>query len=431
MGLVVQAPADTLLATTGLPTVAAGQPLPAAPCGDVFASLLASLSGSFKASCEENIQLPNPSGIELLPSAEDADPAKGAGGDPLAALLAMGIPIVVPQPAPASVAPPVEASARTVSPAKTGSSETYSRIEHLPIEPVAMEPAAPAPPPSQSAAAIPDEPTGQAESAAQSVEMLPPSENIVAGAPGPGAPPPRPAAPGPVTEAPSEGSQPGATSVVRSVGNAQKRNDTASDTEAGEDEHAGPGHRPDRPQPRASAQGIAHAAPNSAVGEFRPTTEAPETEAVSTVPVEASEVPPQVDQVASTVIETVDAGGGEARIHLDPADLGEVTIHVRTNGDTVHVEVRAERQEAMQLLRDHTQDLSNLLGERGLNLSDVNVGLGRGDQGRAWGEASQREDRGAAGEFASILGGDDGAAIEIHQRLRAAYNPDGALVYRV
>ena len=149
------------------------------------------------------------------------------------------------------------------------------------------------------------------------------------------------------------------------------------------------------------------------------------------MPVEASEVPPQVDQVASTVIETVDAGGGEARIHLDPADLGEVTIHVRTNGDTVHVEVRAERQEAMQLLRDHTQDLSNLLGERGLNLSDVNVGLGRGDQGRALGEASQREDRGAAGEFASILGGDDGAAIEIHQRLRAAYNPDGALVYRV
>ena len=78
MGLVVQAPADTLLATTGLPTVAAGWPLPAAPCGDVFASLLASLSGSFKASCEENIQLPNPSGIELLPTAEDADPAEGA-----------------------------------------------------------------------------------------------------------------------------------------------------------------------------------------------------------------------------------------------------------------------------------------------------------------------------------------------------------------
>ena len=95
------------------------------------------------------------------------------------------------------------------------------------------------------------------------------------------------------------------------------------------------------------------------------------------------------------------------------------------------MEVHAERQEAAQLLRDHTQDLSTLLGDRGLNLSDVNVGLGRGNSEQAWGQDERQGNRPATGEFASILGVGETAALDTHHRLRAAYNPDGALVYRV
>jgi flagellar hook-length control protein FliK len=142
-------------------------------------------------------------------------------------------------------------------------------------------------------------------------------------------------------------------------------------------------------------------------------------------------LPQQIEHVATTVIEQVDAGGGEARIHLDPVDLGEVTIHVRTEGDSVRVEIHAERREAMNLLRDHSQELSTLLGERGLNLSDVNVGLGRGNGGQGWGDDEKPENRPVSGEFAAVLGIDDGASVERHQRLRAAYNPDGAHFFRV
>jgi flagellar hook-length control protein FliK len=138
-----------------------------------------------------------------------------------------------------------------------------------------------------------------------------------------------------------------------------------------------------------------------------------------------------VEHVARTIIERVDNGGGDARIHLDPAGLGEVTIHVHTQGEHVHVEVRAEQREAAQLLRDHTQDLSTLLGERGLTLADVNVGLGRGGGDQTWARDEAPRSRPNSGEFAAIFGAGDTTSLETHNRLRAAYNPDGAHMYRV
>ena len=243
------------------------------------------------------------------------------------------------------------------------------------------------------------------------------------------APPAKQPTDAPPTEAVT-GSTPVATSVVRSVGNAES--DTAADDGAKGNESSRKDHDV-RPAPRASESGLVHAAANSAVGESRAAQDAAPVDApvAPDAPAPSAEVPPQVEHVARTVIERVERGGGEARIHLDPAGLGEVTIHVHTQGDHVRVDVHAERQEAAQLLRDHTQDLSTLLGERGLNLSDVNVGLGRGQSDQTWGQEQAQRNRPNAGEFASIFGAGDGAALETHNRLRAAYNPDGAMVYRV
>jgi len=148
------------------------------------------------------------------------------------------------------------------------------------------------------------------------------------------------------------------------------------------------------------------------------------------VPVRAPEPPPAVHQVSRAIIERAERGGGEARIRLDPAELGEVSIHIETAGTQVRIEIRAERPEAMALLRNHTLDLTSLLGERGLSLADVSVGLGQrqwaGDQDA---EESRRRETGDA--FAAILGLDSPEPIERHNRLRAAYNPDGAMSYRV
>jgi hypothetical protein len=88
----------------------------------------------------------------------------------------------------------------------------------------------------------------------------------------------------------------------------------------------------------------------------------------------------------------------------------------------------------MNLLRDHTQDLSNLLGSRGLNLSDVYVGVGGQNQGnqRDGGQpSSQASNKPENSEFASLMGIDSTPAAGNFNRLRATYNPDGALSYRV
>lgn len=139
-------------------------------------------------------------------------------------------------------------------------------------------------------------------------------------------------------------------------------------------------------------------------------------------------------QVASAVLEQVEAGGGDARLHLQPRELGDVVIHVRTRGDVVEVTVQAERAEAVAMLRDNANELSGLLGDRGLNLADLNVGLGMQQQnrGQQWEPtALPNNSRRSNGEFAQLLGNEQPSAAPAHRRLQAAYNPDGRHIYRI
>jgi len=117
---------------------------------------------------------------------------------------------------------------------------------------------------------------------------------------------------------------------------------------------------------------------------------------------------------------------------LDPPELGEVTIRVVAEGDRVQLVVRAERPEVAHLFRQAETDLSALLANRGLELADLFVGNGRGE-GRGFdGEGPPPGTDSPAG-FAGLLAGDDAGApaVSRHNRVRAAYNPDGALDYRV
>lgn len=440
MGLVVQAPVDALTPIADAPATAAGQTTAETASGDIFASLLASLSMTLEAKAEELGMAPPSLPVAGEPEG-DQDAEKE--GDPFAALFAMAMPMTVAKlpdtvvalaadggPAPAitvvdeasPVAPvTVTVELPAVQPTIVPTEAASDLGEVPPVRPRAEAIAS-----VQAPAAEPR--TTDVTDVIESPTVRPATSNLVIPvAKEPGRPEPMPG-----TEAgdapPPDQSE--TTSVVRNVGNAK-----ADDGDGGAEGDRGPEKQAiERPQPRASAEGIAHAAANSAVGELRQAREAAaavEGPFAPDQPATTAEVPRQVDQVASAVMDRVELGDGEARIHLDPAGLGEVTIHVRTDGDDVRVEVRAEKLEAMNLLRDHTRDLQNLLGERGLNLSDVNVGLGRGNGDQAWGQDARPETRPVSGEFASILGIDEGPSIEIHQRLRAAYNPDGAHVYRV
>jgi flagellar hook-length control protein FliK len=410
MGLVLQNTIDSFMPVLDPAAAAPGQSAASGANEGIFASLLAELSaglgGAEPSTAEDEL------GTEM-PDDQPATP-DGALGAMLAALL----------PTPAPVQPATQAVVEVQS--NTG----VSAITDAPTSEAPFASESPAPGSTYEAPPTASQPTvAVAEPATKASEHSPDAIGTVAGLAKPAAESrtERPAPPDglPPNEA---GEQPAneAASVVRSVGNAE--------TETREESKEKSRERGDSaPARRASVQGIAHANANSPVGQLRETppvaaesTAGPTAEAPAPAP---AELPQQVEHVATTVIEQIEAGGGEARIHLDPVDLGEVTIHVRTEGDTVSIEVRAERPEAAQLLRDHTQDLSQLLGSRGLNLSDVNVGLGRGNAGE-WGQDAQPQNRVPGGEFANILGG-DATPLETHNRLRAAYNPDGAHMYRV
>ena len=426
MGLVIQNSVDVLPPVAEPAAAAGGAGASSSPDDGVFANLLASLATAVDAEATELSM--DPAG---LPGGEtEGEDKEDATSALLAALFPMTTPLpLVKQPVvevvtkdgvvgvsgfeggtneqageaalaaealPLTEGVPTEAVGAPVADASVA---IESQSAETPVNSAAVEPSPPAPLPIRTSR----------ESGDESVRDSAPIDGA----------PPSEAGEAPATQA---------TSVVRSVGNAE------TESETGDPKEKGRGKNDAVDGPRASTQGIAHAAANSAVGELRqapaPGVEStqPAAEAPAPAPVE---LPQQVEQVAQTVIEQLDAGGGEARIHLDPVELGEVTIHVRTDGDSVSIEVRAERPEAAQLLRDHTQDLSQLLGSKGMNLSDVNVGLGRGNAGEAWGQDGRAENRRSNSEFANILGIEDSSPLDTHNRLRAAYNPDGAHMYRV
>lgn len=440
MGLAVQAPADPILAIANQPPEGEGAPSASSPAEGAFAALIAAILDGQPGTCEGDAGGVAPPPVPVEEPAGQTTDTEALSLAILAAVTLVPPVITVPPEEPAATG-----TAATEAPARA-SAGSLEDADGLPVAaatgpaveaaveqpasgdqgaaseaPVANPPAETAVQAPPAEAAVPLDSLGDALTTAGSgiqspIETPPEAPDIPAKDGAPAVQPP--------TEAESSTTAQG---MVRTVGN-------ASQTPDGQAE-AGRGRRPiERPTPRASATGIENAAANSAVGQLRQEQVgevAPAPAADAPAPAEPPAAPPQVDQVASAVIERVEAGGGEARIHLDPVDLGEVVIHVRTNGDQVQVEVRAERPDAARLLRDHTQDLSNLLGSQGLNLADVNVGVGGGNAESPF-ERQDASTRPASGEFAAILGLEgDTPSAGIHNRLRAAYNPDGALLYRV
>ncbi len=213
-----------------------------------------------------------------------------------------------------------------------------------------------------------------------------------------------------------------ADAVVRSAGNGQSTTPAAPVTEATVLDPAA--------STAADAPVAAPGQPGRAQAVFAEAAE----EVAPPPPAAAPELPEGIRQVGRATLEQIARGGGEARIRLDPAELGQVTLHVRQHGDRIELDIVAQRPEAAQLLKDHAQDLTTIFGRQGLDLH-VQVGLGgrHGQHGdlreqfawlaRARGQSDTR--------FAEILGIDPGANAERSNRVRGAYNPDGRHMYRI
>ncbi|MBI5947937.1 MAG: flagellar hook-length control protein FliK [Chloroflexi bacterium] len=359
--------------------------------------------------------------------------------------------VIAPRPAPETLTagptmdsqpPTMPAGTTEEAPANSLPPPAAAPSQDVPVD----GPVVAGPPVQAAATAVPDEQGGEPGAAPVATTRLP-AENQPLGGGVPIDPEVTPAAEAPRGDlSPDTGMSPGdltasppteagpppqlvphiAASVVRSAGNAIEADEPA------------PLVVPSTLAPGRKSQGTAEAAAPQPV-QAQPAPAPANREAVSTpapaapAPPQLPDVPPAVQQVGRAVLERIEQGGGEARLHLEPADLGSVTIHVQAHGDRVTIDIHAERGEAMQILRDHTQDLSQLLGGRGLHLSDVSVGLGGGhSQSQQQGEqqGSPRNEP-SPGGFASVLGIEPAAEVGRHNRLRAAYNPDGAHVYRV
>ena len=81
-------------------------------------------------------------------------------------------------------------------------------------------------------------------------------------------------------------------------------------------------------------------------------------------------------QVIRSVASLVRAGGAEMRLQLQPADLGEIELRVRTAEAAVRGELVVSNLEVKQLLEQNLGRLRDALAQQGLDLEGFNVDVG-------------------------------------------------------
>ncbi|MBI2506095.1 MAG: flagellar hook-length control protein FliK [Candidatus Latescibacteria bacterium] len=109
-------------------------------------------------------------------------------------------------------------------------------------------------------------------------------------------------------------------------------------------------------------------------------------------------VMPQVVRGLATL---VSQGMSEMRLQLQPEDLGEIEVRVRTSEGVVRGEMMVQNPEVKHLLDQHLDRLRNALQQQGLDLRGFDIGLapdGRfGQPDRSW---QRSQSRGGAGRQA-------------------------------
>ncbi len=103
-------------------------------------------------------------------------------------------------------------------------------------------------------------------------------------------------------------------------------------------------------------------------------------------------------QVIRSVAALVRGGGAEMRLQLQPADLGEIELRVRTAEAAVRGEFVVTNPEVKQLLEQHVGRLRAALAEEGLDLQGFSVDVGDhsafAERGEGQGEGAQAQSNG-------------------------------------
>ncbi len=113
-------------------------------------------------------------------------------------------------------------------------------------------------------------------------------------------------------------------------------------------------------------------------------------------------------------------GAQTIEIRLDPAELGRVEIDIKYEGDKVTVALRADRDDALDLMRRHGSDFLKELKDSGIDVS--NMSFERRESGQnAFGRDSESE-AGERWSAARAIQTDDAALAETAQSMAAERN---------
>jgi len=433
------------------PIIPAGQPDGA---GDPFAALLLGLLSARERESDAD-QLP---ALPFLEQVERPVPDRGDGL--VAALVALAW-------MPANSAAPVPSE--PIADSSHASAAVAAEVPLLPMTVAVLgaadtpmpgsSPAAPAPPEDALAAATPSAPAGltvpalEAEGpaplAGERSGETPPLPPVTSAAEslsdveeplaGPRAPPP---------ESPE-----GEGRAVRTVGSAPQEVPPGDEAAAVQRPGRGPvvaqlvhaldpEERGVRGSPRASETALAHADSRSAVQRSVPPSEGvpsapapapilqsasqPNAAPLPAAAPQAASLPEPMRPVADAVVE-LGKGGREARIRLDPPELGDVVVRIQRGPEGLHIDVRVDRPETLQLFTVHRASFELQLSQRGLAVAGLAIDLGSGGAG---GDGAGDDDPPirADGGFGELLGIEKPAPSPLQRRARLAYNPDGRLV---
>jgi flagellar hook-length control protein FliK len=141
------------------------------------------------------------------------------------------------------------------------------------------------------------------------------------------------------------------------------------------------------------------------------------------------ERPQLTNDLAANVRLLSNQGGGEAKLHLNPAELGRMSISVATEGNETKVVFVVETAQARQSIESALPRLKEMLEQSGLSLTDSDVSERRSQQSQTQSEGSSGDGSAEAQHQAAHSPGDDSADVAVADAvtLSLSLDPDRIL----
>jgi flagellar hook-length control protein FliK len=141
------------------------------------------------------------------------------------------------------------------------------------------------------------------------------------------------------------------------------------------------------------------------------------------------ERPQLTNDLAANVRLLSNQGGGEAKLHLNPAELGRMSISVATEGNETKVVFVVETAQARQSIESALPRLKEMLEQSGLSLTDSDVSERRSQQSQTQSEGGSGDGSAESQHRAAHSPGDDSADVAVADAvtLTLSLDPDRIL----